>query len=162
MIEERFILTQDGYDQLKRELEIMEAEQREEQEEFADVNYSIDPATEEAAYFETRTMKEYFDERVQYLKFVLERAEIVGEDPDPARVNPGERVTVWDFASKKETHFDLVASPQVVVGQAGVSIESPVGQALLNRRVGDVIEVEVPDGKVRYAIRKIEQIPAND
>jgi|FLYN01.1.fsa_nt_gi transcription elongation factor GreA len=158
--QERFILTRQGYEELKRELEELEQLQRRRHDRFAEVNYSSDPAREEAAYFETRTRKEFVDQRVDYLRVVLERAEIVEEDPDPMRVDPGDRVTVWDFESDQETTFDLVGnSPEVIFGREGISIESPVGQALLGRRVGDVVEVAIPEGKARYAIRKIERIP---
>ena len=159
MAEERFHLTRDGYNLLKRELEVLERRYQEQAANFADVNYNIDISKEEAAYFETRVMKEHTGERIEHLKYILQRAEVVDEDPDPLRVNPGERVTVWDFDTNEARQFDLIGSPEAVYGREGVSIESPVGKALLNRKIGDVVEVEVPDGRVRYAIRSIEQIP---
>jgi transcription elongation factor GreA len=162
MAEERFTLTRAGYEYLQRELEAAQGEQREEFEELADYQADDDsdfPDQEVGAFFELQVTKEHDDQRVNYLKFVLERAEIIEEDPDPLRVNPGERVTVWDFDEQKERQFDLMSSPEVRFGLEGVSIESPVGQALLGRRVGDVVEVEIPDGKARYAIRRVEPIP---
>ena len=67
---------------------------------------------------------------------------------------------MWDFKERKPLQFDLVGGPEVINGREGVAIDSPVGKALQGHRVGDVIEVEVPDGAARYAIRKIERIPA--
>ncbi len=159
MAEERFYLTRDGYQQLRRELEMLERQYQEQLTNFADVNSNSDTSKEEAADFETRVMKERTYERIGHLKLVLEHAEVVDEDPDPLRVNPGERVTVWDFDADEARQFDLVGSTEAVYIREGVSIESPVGKALLGRSVGDVVEADVPDGKVRYAIRKIEQIP---
>lgn len=159
MAEQRFVLTQNGYEQLKQELEELEARRREETERLADVVGDVDPSVEMGAYFDVSTMREQIDQRILYIKQVLERAEILGEDPDPTRVDPGERVTVWDIGAQEELQFDLLGSAEVVVNDGkGVSIESPVGRALLGRRVGDVVEVEVPDGKARYAIRNIERI----
>jgi len=159
MVEERFLLTQAGYDQLARELEIlMNEESAKVAEQLADVHDDTEYG-EEATFFDVVTTKERLDERINYLRRVLARAEIIGEDTDPLRVDPGERVTVWDFVEKQEIHFDLLGSPEIAQGRRGVSIESPVGRALIGKKVGDVIEVEIPDGKAHYAIRKIEPIP---
>lgn len=159
MAEQRFVLTRDGYEQLKQELEELEARRRDETERLADTIDDLDPATEMGAYFDARTMREQIDQRIVYIRQALEQAEILGEDPDPNRVDPGDRVIVWDIAAQEERQFDLLGSAEVVVNDGkGVSIESPVGRALLGRRVGDVVEVDVPDGKARYAIRQIERI----
>jgi transcription elongation factor GreA len=160
---ERFTLTRDGYDALKRELEDLQRGYDEDQAEFADVNYSPDPSKEEAAYVDTKTTKERTEERIGHLQYVLERAEIVDGDPDPKRVDPGDRVTVYDMEARKTQWFDLLGSEEIMHGnREGISIESPVGKALLGHRVGDVIEVEVPDGKARYTIRKIEHLSQGD
>ncbi len=160
--DERFPLTQAGYDQLRAELERLEQTQTAQQQDFADVNYSSDPSHEEAAYDEVRTVKDELSEKVGHLKLVLQYAEIIGEDSDPKRVDPGERVTVWDVATKETSQFDLLGGEEITHGREGVSLDSPVGKALQGRRIGDIVEVEVPDGRVRYAIRKIEPIPANE
>jgi transcription elongation factor GreA len=159
MAEERFILTREGYEALKRELAEQEALYEQHLAEFADVNYSNDPMSETGAYFDRRVTKEHTEERVNHLRLVLERAEVIDEDPDPLRVDPGDRVTVWDFTAHKTRQFDLLGSREVVFVRDGVSIDSPVGQALLGKQVGDVIEMDVPDGHSRYAVRKIERIP---
>jgi transcription elongation factor GreA len=162
MAEERFVLTRAGYDALERELEALQARRQQEMDEFADISdyWDIDPSPEEAAYFDARVTKEQLDERIGHLTLVLQHAEIVEKDPDPQRVDPGDRVTVWDFADNRERQFDLVGGEEVIAGRQGVSIESPVGKALLGRHVGDEIELDVPEGKARYAIRRIERIPA--
>jgi transcription elongation factor GreA len=163
MAEEQFVLSRAGYDILKQELAELEAEHQQRLAEFADVNYDVDPSTEEAAYFDTRVMKEQVEERIGHLQLVLSRAEVIEDDPDPLRVDPGEQVTVWDFAEKCEQVFNLVSSAETVYARDAipgreVSVESPVGQALLGKSVGDVIEIEVPDGKTKYAIRRIEPL----
>jgi transcription elongation factor GreA len=109
---------------------------------------------------------------------VLDRADVRTEDPDSKRIDPGERVVVWDLDEKRERTFDILSSPEVRIsytvddGGRDVSIDSPVGQALLGHEVGDIVEVDVPGGemgdvaegdgiggKARYAIRRIEPMP---
>jgi transcription elongation factor GreA len=155
-----FILTRAGYEDLQRELQTLEDQYKEALAEYADTkNSSGDSSQEEAAYDDAKNTKEDTEQRIGHLKLVLQSAEIVDEDPDLTTVDPGDRVTVYSFAERETLHFDLLGGEEIINGREGVAIDSPVGKALLGRRVGDVIETQVPDGKVRYAIRKIEPIP---
>ncbi len=161
--QDHFVLTRQGYAALQRELRALEAEQREAFAEYTDANDKRDPSPEEAAYFEARTREEFVDQQVDYLRAVLERAQVLDEDPDPLRIDPGDRITVWDFQQQKEQQFDLVGdSPEVIFERDGISVESPVGKALFKHQIGDVVEVDTPDGKMRYCIRKVERIPNRD
>lgn len=158
MSEDRFILTQAGYDKLQRELNyLLHHKSAELAEEMSEVHDDTE-AGEEATFFDVMSAKEQLETRISHIRRVLQRAEIIGEDPDLSRVDPGDRVTVWDFTDETELNFDLIGTEEVAIGLAGVSILSPVGKALLGKQVGDVVEVEVPDGKVRYAVRKIQPL----
>jgi len=161
MAEERFTLTRAGYENLQRELQDMESRREQQLAALAEFDYTdLDTGREEAAYDETRETKEDIEQRIGHLKLVLENAEVIDEDPDPERINAGDRAVVWDFNQRELLTFDLRGSEEIVYGhERGVALDSPVGKALLGRRVGDVIEVDVPDGKARYVIRKIERIP---
>jgi transcription elongation factor GreA len=169
MAEEKILLTQAGYDTLLQEMERLKAQREGRMDQLGDVQNHTggDNMLEIAAYFETITMKEHFDERIGHLQFVLERAEIRADDPDQQRIDPGERVTVFDVLSREEIVFDLLSGEEVMVtytredGGRDVSVSSPVGQAMLGKRVGDIIEVEVPEGRARYAIRRIEPLPGS-
>lgn len=167
--EEKFVLTQEGYDNIKRQLELLEHDDKEKREMLSDsLNDKAggdDDDADVAVEFEARTRKERTDEKIGHLRYILERAEIY-EDPDPERINIGERVTLWDFEDKREILLDVVSSAEVTThtnhgsSVKDASDDSPIGKALLNRRVGDIIVVEVPDGRIRYAVRKIEPIPS--
>jgi transcription elongation factor GreA len=159
MSEERFPLTQTGYQRLQAELQEAQAQQEELTSQLEDIYR--DPARtndEEAADFEIRTRKEQADERVGHLQYVLARADVMAEDPDPKRINAGDRVIAWDMDTREEFTFNLVSPAEVGVIEDAVTTDSPVGKALLGRSVGEMIEVEVPDGKERYAIRRVERV----
>lgn len=161
MAEPQFVLTRAGYEQLQRELADYEARRAGQAEEESSVQSNVDEQfPEEGAEFEARTMREFMDERIGNLKLILEQAEIVDEDPDLRTVDPGDRVTVWSLNENQQFQYDLVGSAEAIYIGEGVAVDSPVGKALLGKRVGDVIEVETPDGTARYAIRHIEPIPA--
>ena len=157
-----FYLTRTGYEKLQRELDLLLSEESEEVAALlADAHEGEEG--EEATFYEALFTKERLDERIAHLRMILAQAEIIEEDPDPDRVSPGNRVTVWDFSEQEEITFDLLSSQEISHGRLkGVSLSSPVGKALRGRRVGDVVEVQVPDGMVRYAIRKIDSIPSNN
>ncbi len=162
MAEERFVLTQAGYRELQQELQRLEAQYQNELSLYPEEQpFDTDPSHEEGAYDNAREDKETTNERIGHLKLVLEHADVIGdEDPDAGRVDPGERVTIWDVAERTTRVFDLIGPEEAIAGRRGVTLDSPVGKALLGRRIGDVVTVETPDGKVRYAIRKIEHVAA--
>jgi transcription elongation factor GreA len=159
MSEERFPLTQTGYERLKVELTQALAEQQEMTGQLEAIYRDVDRTNdEEAADFEVRTRKEHADERVGHLQYVLARADVMAEDPDPQRINAGDRVIAWDVDSRAEFTFNLVSPAEVGVIEDAVTTDSPVGKALLGRSVGEMIEVDVPDGRERYAIRRVERV----
>jgi len=168
-LEEKFILTQDGYDNIKQQLADLEAEDREEVDTLASaLNEKAggdDDDADVAVEYDARARKEWVDKQIARLRFILERAELY-EDPDPDKINVGERVTLWDYEARQVFQVDVVSSAEAttrVNRDAQVkdaSDSSPIGKALLGKGVGDIVEVEVPDGKTRYAVRKIEPIPA--
>ena len=118
-----------------------------------------DDQGEEAVFFDAMVNKERLDERVSHLQNVLVRAEIIEEDDEPDAVTPGNRVTVYDTKEKEEFSLDLLDTEEIAHGRRGVSLNSPVGRALLGKHVGDRVKVEVPDGVVTFKVRKIEMIP---
>lgn len=155
----RIYITRAGYELLERELKYLTTERNQEMtEQIGDAGDDTDIA-EEGAFLDSIRERGVLDARINALKRALADVEIIDEDPDPNAASPGDRVVVWDLQERREETFDLLGSAEVAHGRGGVSIDSPVGRALLGKRVGDLIEVEIPDGKARYTIRRLEQIP---
>lgn len=158
MAERRIKLTRQGHEKLQRELYILTNEENSKVAEML-AEAREDDQGEEAVFFDAMVSKERLDERVAHLQNVLARAEIIDADEDPDTITPGNRVTVYDTAEKEEFTMDLLDTEEITHGRRGVSLDSPVGQALLGKGVGDRVKVEVPDGVVTYKVRKIEMIP---
>ncbi len=161
MAERRIKLTRKGHEKLQRELFILTNEENSKVAEML-AEAREDDQGEEAVFFDAMVSKERLDERVAHLQNVLARAEIIDADEDPDVITPGNRVTVYDTAEKEEFTMDLLDTEEITHGRRGVSLDSPVGQALLGKGVGDRVKVEVPDGVVTYKVRKIEMIPYED
>ncbi len=83
---------------------------------------------------------------------------VTADDPHPKQIDPGERVTVWDLGAREEQVFDLVDGEEAEYDEQSVSTDSPVGKALLGRSIGDTVELDVPDGWVRYCVLSVERI----
>lgn len=161
MAERKILLTRKGFEKLQRELNILTSEgSMQVAEMLADARE--DDQGEEAVFFDAMVSKERLDERIAHLQTVLARAEVIDADADPDTITPGNRVTVYDTSEKEEFAMDLLDSEEITIGRRGVSLDSPVGQALLGKHVGDKVKVEVPDGVVTYKVRKIEMIPDED
>ncbi len=152
-------LTPSGYESLQKELRRLEnVELPEIAEQLNDVRNETDSEGEDPQLFNILSQKNYVDERIANIKRILANAVVLEEDPDPDTANAGDRVVVLDIAEDEEVTFDLLDSAEVVHSRRGISTKSPVGQALLGKRVGDVISVKTPDGKVQYEILRFEDI----
>ena len=158
MTERRIRLTRQGYQKLQRELNVLTSEENSKVAEML-AEAREDDQGEEAVFFDAMISKERLDERVSHLQNVLARAEIIDADDDPNMITPGNRITVYDTSEKEEFMMDLLDTEEITHGRRGVSLDSPVGRALLGKKVGARVKVKVPDGIVIFKVRKIEMIP---
>jgi transcription elongation factor GreA len=152
------ILTRSGYERLQQELNAMIEQDRGSVDAFVAEMHEEEQG-DEALFFDAMVAKEQLESRITYLKYVLATAKIIDDDDTPDRVTPGNRVTILDLDQKEEFVLDLIGGAEATLGLEGVSIDSPVGKALLGGRIGDRIKVDVPDGLAHYEIRAISMIP---
>lgn len=111
--------------------------------------------TEEPDSFDARHELELLDRRLTLLEERLHRSEVVESRLD-GEADVGERVTVLDLESGSTTDYRIVGSGESDPAALEVSYLSPIGSALLGRRVGDVVEVEAPRGLRRLEIVEID------
>lgn len=146
-------LTPAGVEKLKRELERIEAVDLPaalEQMRFA---LSLGDFSENAEYQEAKPKLARLNARVLVIKDRLKRAIIVsGGDDD--RVQMGSRVTV--HVNGKERQYQLVGPQEANPSMGRLSYLSPVGAALLNKRVGETVTIESESGPIEYRILKVE------
>jgi transcription elongation factor GreA len=151
---QRFI-TEEGQTQLRAELEDLKSVRR------PDVAARIHQATEaggtadNAEYEEVKNEQSFVEGRIRDLEEVLSSA-VVPSKKKVARgtVQFGSSVTVVDKA-RKRTVYHLVGSAEAKPLEGKISNESPVGQALLDHKVGDVVEVTTPAGIAELKITKV-------
>lgn len=93
----------------------------------------------------------FVNRRIQELEDMLANAELIGPDSDPTVVNIGDTVVIQDDDGVLET-YTILGVAEADPSEGFISNESPLGQALLNRKVGDEIVVAAPAGKLRFRI----------
>ena len=83
---------------------------------------------------------------------------VVEEDVDLEKINVGCVVRVYDVEDDEEMEFSIVGSTEANSLQNKISNESPVGHALIGRRVGDVVDVETQVGIIKYKVLAIQRV----
>lgn len=112
--------------------------------------------SENADYIMAKEDQAFLEGRIQELTQLLSRATIIGDGAVPGgTVSMGSRVTVQESGQDPET-FVLVGAKEADPRAGRISNESPLGRALLGKRVGETAEFETPAGIVRFRILKIE------
>ena len=94
--------------------------------------------------------------KIRDLEAALKTAVIAGERADSTKVALGSTVVLKDLSHDEELRYKLVNSREANPLKGKISVDSPTGQALLNRAQGEVIEVTAPAGTIKYSIERIE------
>lgn len=149
-------LSKEGYERLQEQVESLKGERVRVLEDIkramADKDFRenapLDAAKERQAQVESR---------IRELEESLASAEIISAKASAGqqRVTMGTKVTLKDLGSGRKVLYTLVDMREADVASGKISTQSPVGQALLEKRVGDEVEVSVPKGTVRFTVEKI-------
>ncbi|MFO8035528.1 MAG: transcription elongation factor GreA [Anaerolineales bacterium] len=149
-------LTQEGYDKLKKELEYLKTEKRQEvaerlREALDGSPLGVDADVEVEA---AKNAQAFVEGRIQYLQGILNQAEIVNHLSETDVVQIGTKVTIKNQDNKKET-FTIVGRAEADPVEGKISNESPLGSALLGHSKGDEVDVLAPGGVFTVKIQKI-------
>ncbi len=114
--------------------------------------------SENSEYEDAKNEQAFIEGRIDELSAVLRHAAIIDEAGIPIdHVGVGSIVRVRDLATHDEWEYKVVGSFEADPSEDCISNESPVGQALLDGKVGDIVEVKVPAGVARYEIVDIRK-----
>ncbi|MEZ0395629.1 MAG: transcription elongation factor GreA [Anaerolineales bacterium] len=149
-------LTAEGAARLKAELEELKGPQRAALARRLRDAIQMGDLSENADYHKAKEDQAFLEGRIQELEYILRNAEIIETDDRPKEVVAiGTRVTVQEEGFDPEVFF-LVGAKEADPRAGKISNESPIGQALLDHRVGEVVEAETPGGRIKLKILKIE------
>ncbi len=152
------ILTYEGLKKLEEELEQLRGPKRMEIKERIKVALSFGDISENSEYDEAKNEQAYVEGKIVQLETMLKNARVIDEDDVTTdKVNIGSKVRLYDMEFNEEILYSIVGSTEADPSQFKISNESPVGNALMNKKKGDVVEVDVPDGILKFKIIKIEK-----
>ena len=152
------LLTQEGYQKLEDELEILKTVRRREVADRIKVAISFGDISENAEYDEAKNDQAFTEGRIIQLENMLKNAVVVDESEIPKdKVSVGSIVKVMDYEFDEEVEYTIVGSAEADPMNFKISNESPVGRAFLGRHKDDEVEVQVPNGIVVYKILEIRR-----
>ena len=158
MGEKEFILTQEGYDNLEKELERLKTEERYAIAERIKVALGFGDLSENSEYDEAKNAQAQNEMKIAELEEKIKYAKIIDEsEVDLEVVQVGNIVKVLDMEFDEEIEYTIVGSTEVDLTQNKISNESPLGMALIGKRKKDVVEVQAPMGIIKYKILKISK-----
>lgn len=156
--EKVFEFTKQGLEDAKAKLEIMKTKTRKEVSEKIKEARSFGDLSENAEYDEAKNEQAEVEAEIMKLEEMIKYAKVVEEDESKAdMVTPGSKVTVHDFEMDEDDVYTIVGSMEADLESGKLSYESPIGAALLNKKVGDTVEVKVFDEPATFKILKIEK-----
>ena len=154
---EAVLLTRQGYAELETELAALKSKRLDAIDEVrraaADKDFRENVPLEAA-----REQRGQLEGRIMELEGILKSAAVIDEEVKPTlRVSIGDSVILRDLDSEEELRYRLVSPREVDPAGGKISSASPIGQAVIGKGQGEMVEVATPAGKLRYQIKQIER-----
>ncbi len=150
-------LTKEGLEKLKNELHELKYKIRPQISQKVATAREHGDLKENAEYHAAREELAMVESRVQELEDKLARAMVISEDEiNTDTVSILNTVTIEDLNKGRTLKYTLVSAEEADFKQGKISITSPVGKALLGKKVDEIVEINVPAGILKYKILKIE------
>lgn len=159
MADKKHILTYTGLKQYEDELQDLKVNKRQEIAQKIKEAREQGDLSENAEYDAAKDEQRDIEARIEQLEKLLKNAEVVVEEEiDLEKINIGCRVKVLDMEFDEEMEFKIVGSTEANSLQNKISNESPVGHALLGKKVGDIVDVETQAGVIQYKVLEIQRV----
>jgi transcription elongation factor GreA len=151
------ILTPEGYEKLKQDIELLSGQKRREVAERIRVAREFGDIAENAEYDDAKNEQAMLEARIAKLEEQLKAARIISKDEVTADVvSIGSTVRLKDVDANETVEYHIVGSAEANPRERKLSNESPVGKAIMGRKKGEVVEVAAPRGALKYKILDIK------
>ena len=151
------ILTPEGYEKLKQEIEFLSNEKRREVADRIRTAREFGDIAENAEYDDAKNEQALLEHRIATLEERLRNARVITKK-DVAKdvVSIGSKVKLRDIAAKQTFEYRIVGSAEANPAENKLSNESPVGKAIIGKKKGETVEVATPRGSLKYKILDIQ------
>jgi transcription elongation factor GreA len=159
MPEKQIILTQEGLKKIEQKLDHLKSVRRREVAERIKQAIEFGDISENSEYEDAKNEQAFIEGEILTLEKMLRNAKLIDEDEISADVvSLGSTVVLKDLEFGDELEYTIVGSAEADPTEFRISNESPVGEAILGRKVGSIVEVNVPAGTLKYEIVDIKGI----
>ena len=156
MGEKEILLTQEGYDNLEKELDYLKTEERAAIAERIRVALGFGDLSENSEYDEAKNAQAANENKIADLENKIRRAKIIDESEiDTKTVQIGNKVKIKDLEFDEDLEYTIVGSTEVDLANNKISNESPIGAALLGAKKNQVVEASTPGGIVKFKVLAI-------
>jgi len=157
MLDKKVMLTEEGLKKVVEELRYLKRVKRKEIAEKIRNAVTFGEIAENAEYNAAKNDQAFIEGRILALERIIENYELIdNEKKDPNCVSLGSEVLVEDLKSKKKSRYIILDYVESEPDCGKISISSPIGKAILGRKKGDVVEIRVPAGNLKYKILDIK------
>jgi transcription elongation factor GreA len=147
-------LTKEGLEKLKKELEELENNKRPKVIDRLQKARAMGDLSENSEYSAAKEELDLIERQITEMKAIVENAEVVQLSNDKQSINIGSTVVVEVNGIKDE--YKIVGEFEANPVEKKLSHISPIGKALIGKKVGDEVEIDVPAGKMKYKIIEIK------
>ena len=150
------VLTKEGYEKLKREIDHLRNDKRREVAERIRIAREFGDIAENAEYDDAKNEQAMLEHRIAQLEERLLAARVI-EKKEISKdvVSLGSHVKLRDVEAKKTFEYHIVGSAEANPAESKLSNESPVGKAILGKKKGETVEVSTPRGSLKFKIMEI-------
>ena len=151
------VLTPDGYEKLKQEIDYLSGEKRREIAERIRIAREFGDISENAEYDDAKHEQALLERRISMLLERLRQARVLDASEVTAdKVSIGTRVQLEDVDAGETIEYHIVGSAEANPAEQKLSNESPVGKAIMGHKKGETVEVAAPRGKMKFKIMEIK------
>lgn len=156
MLDRKIMVTEEGLKKVQDELYYLKSVKRKEIAEKIRNAVTFGEIAENAEYNSVKNEQSFIEGRILALEKIIENYELIDKEENPDCVLLGSEVLTKDMKSKKEYKYTILDFVESEPDCGKISISSPIGRALLGKKKGDLVEVRVPAGHIKYKILDIK------
>jgi len=150
MEDKNTFITKEGLEKLKKELDYLKTEKRKEVAERIREAKELGDLSENAEYTEAKEEQAFFEGKIIELEYVIKNSQIIKSDKKSDIVRVGSKIKLE--SGNEQFEYIIVGSNESDPSSGKISNESPLGKAFLNKKIGDEVSVEVPQGVKKFKI----------
>lgn len=155
--EKTFPMTLEGKQKLEQELEDLKMKRRPEVIKRIKIARSYGDLSENSEYESAKDEQAFVEGRISQIENMLQYAEIIdNDDVDKDEVSMGRKVTIKELPDEEPESYQIVGESESDPFNGKISNESPMAKGLLGHKVGEVVDVDVPNGTIKLKIIKVD------